>query len=109
MQSVLLLKFVLAVIFTEAITEVITKSEIFTPLRKFFFKKGRDSNISAWFHSLFDCGYCFSVWSGWLTAILFFREVQLVHGSIDWFIIGVVLHRLANLFHNIVDKIHGVT
>ena len=104
----MIVELILAVILTESITEIITKSELFSPLRIKIFNKAKDSVVFDWFHSLFDCGYCFSVWSGFLVAILFFRDVGLIHPSIDWFFVALVLHRLSNMFHNILDRIHGV-
>ena len=103
-----LITFLLAVIFTEALTEIIVKSEFFSPLRAKIYKLGKGNKFFDWLHRLLDCGYCFSVWAGVLTAVLFFRDVELVHKSIDWFLVGLVLHRLSNLFHNIMDKIHGL-
>ena len=102
----ILIMFLLATILTEAITEIVTKSEIFEPLRANIFKLGQSNKFFTWLHSLLDCGYCFSVWSGALVAILFFRDIHLLHWSIDWFFVALVLHRLANLFHNIMDKVH---
>jgi len=104
----LIVKFLLAIVLTEAITEVITKSQIFSPLRARIFKLGRENKFFDWFHSLLDCGYCFSMWSGILIAILFFRETNLLHWSVDWFFVAVVLHRLSNLFHNLLDRVHGL-
>jgi multidrug transporter EmrE-like cation transporter len=96
----------IAAILTEAITEIVTKSEIFEPFRAKIFKLGQSNKFFTWLHSLLDCGYCFSVWSGVLVAILFFRGTHLLHWSIDWFFVAIVLHRLSNLFHNIMDRIH---
>jgi len=104
----LTIKFLLAIILTEAITEVVVKSELFNPLRAGVFRLGKENKFFHWLHSLLDCGYCFSVWSGMLVSLLFFREVPLIHWSLDWFFIAIVLHRLSNLYHNINDKIHGL-
>jgi len=104
----LIIKFLLAIILTEATTEVITKSEFFHPLRSRIFTLGLGNKFFNWFHNLLDCGYCFSVWAGMLIAILFFREIDLIHYSVDWFFIGLILHRLSNLFHNIIDRLHGL-
>ena len=104
----LLIKFLLAIIFTEAISELITKSEFFEPLRAKVFKIGERNVFFNWLHRLLDCGYCFSVWVGMLVAILFFRDLDLIHFSVDWFFVGIVLHRLSNLFHNIIDRVHGL-
>lgn len=100
-------KFLLAIILTEAITEVITKSEIFNPIRSKIFKLGNNNRFFSWLHNLLDCGYCFSVWAGVSVAILLFKDIHLIHPIIDWFVIGVILHRLSNIFHNIMDRIHG--
>jgi hypothetical protein len=91
----------LAIISVEAITNLLTKSEIFLPVRKFFHDRS-ENKIFSWFHSLLDCGYCTSVWIGWIIAILF-----LLDGLCNFFIIGIGLHRLANLFHHIIDRIWG--
>jgi hypothetical protein len=104
----LLVKFLLAIVLTEATTEIVTKSEIFNPVRKRIFEKGQDNKFFNWLHSLLDCGYCFSVWAGASIAFLFFRDVGLINVYVDWFFVGIVLHRLSNLFHNVVDRIHGL-
>lgn len=104
----ILIKFLLAIVLTEALTEVITKSEIFEPLRRNIFKRGQDNKFFNWVHRLLDCGYCFSVWSGAFTAFLLLRDFDIVCFGLDQFILGVVLHRLSNLFHNVIDRIHGV-
>lgn len=104
----LFLKFLLAVVLTEAITEIVTKSEIFSPLRAKIFGLGQNNKLFNWLHGLLDCGYCFSVWAGVFTAILFFRDINIIHISVDWFFVGLVLHRLSNLFHNYMDKVYDV-
>jgi hypothetical protein len=103
----LVIKFILAIILTEAITEIITKSGIFLPLRAKVFSLGQENIFFKWLHNLLDCGYCFSMWSGMFVAILFFKGIDLLHWSLDWFFVAIVLHRLSNLFHNIMDRVHG--
>ena len=101
-------EFLIAIIITEAITEIIVKSELFFPFRACLFEKGKTNKIFNWFHSLVDCGYCFSVWVGLFTALLFFRESSfLMHKYVDWLFIGLVIHRLSNVFHFLVDKLRG--
>lgn len=102
------LKFLFAVILTEALTEIIVKSEFFSPLRAKIYKLGKKNKFFDWLHQLLDCGYCFSVWVGGLAAFLFFKDVGLLHESIDWFLVGLVLHRLSNFFHNIMDMVHRI-
>lgn len=103
----LFIKFLLAMVLTEAITEVVVKSELFLPIRSKVFDLGKNNKFFMWLHELLDCGYCFSVWSGMFVAILFFRDLNLLHWSVDWFFIGVVLHRLSNLFHNSMDRLNN--
>ncbi len=93
---------VFLIILTEAITQIITKSELFEPIRKFFFDR-RKNKFFNWMHSLLDCGYCTSVWVGWFVAIsfLFFKSMIL-----NVFFIGIVLHRLSNILHFIIDRIN---
>jgi hypothetical protein len=97
-----LIYFLLAIIFTEALTEIVVKSEIFSPLRAKIFKLGQNNKFFNWLHRLFDCGYCFSVWAGALVAF-FVLELRFL----EWFIVTLVLHRLSNLFHNFMDRVHG--
>jgi len=95
-----MIKFLLAIIITEAITEVVVKSELFFPFRGYLFEKGKTDKIFNWFHSLIDCGYCFSVWVGLFISFLLFRESNFfIHSYIDWIFIGLVVHRLSNVFH----------
>ena len=103
----MILELILAAILTEAITEVVVKSELFLPLREKIFNLGKNSRFFSWLHKLLDCGYCFSVWSGTFVAILFFRDLNLLPYNLDCFFIGVVLHRLSNLFHNSVDRLNN--
>lgn len=103
----LLIKFLLAIVLTETITELIVKSEIFKPLRAKIFDLGQTNRFFSWLHDLLDCGYCFSVWAGWAVALVFLRDTPVLNPLIDWFVWGLVLHRLSNLYHNLMDRIHG--
>jgi hypothetical protein len=88
------IRIIIAIIIVEAITNIITKSELFKPVRAYFFNKNK------WIHDLLDCGYCMSVWVGAATAIyLTFFNVEVI----DLFGLGIALHRLSNIFHFIVD------
>jgi hypothetical protein len=98
-----LLIILFAIILTEAITQIITKSELFRPIRKFFFEK-RANKLCKYIHDLLDCGYCTSVWVGWFVviALLYFDNIV-----INVFFAGIVLHRLSNILHFIIDRIQG--
>ena len=100
-------RFVVAIICTEAIVEIITKSSLFDPLRASIFRLGRDNRFFSWLHELIDCGYCFSVWVGLTMALLLLNDLNVVHWGIDWVLIGIVLHRMSNILHNTIDRIHG--
>ena len=102
----MLFKFIFFIILTEAVTEIITKSNLFSPIREFFFNR-RSNALFNWVHDLLDCGYCTSVWIGWFFAVLFFNEELFVNKYIDWFFVGLFLHRLSNLLHNVYDRIYG--
>lgn len=85
----------LVVIATEAITEIIVNSEIFSGLRKFLSK-------SNFFGTLVNCGYCMSVWVAlgtiWVLPKLF--EIVLFDIIIKVF----VIHRLSNLWHELIRR-----
>ena len=101
----MLLRFIVGIILTEAITELVVKSEILSPIRKFFFDR-RKNRLCDKIHSLIDCGYCTSVWFGWFFAILLFNEDLFISKYIDWIFVGLILHRLSNLLHNIYDRVY---
>ncbi len=90
-----------AIILTEAITQIITKSELFKPLRKFFFEK-RKNTFNKYIHELLDCGYCMSVWVGWFVVFVFLYMDSVI---LNVFFAGIVLHRLSNILHFIIDRI----
>jgi hypothetical protein len=96
----LIYKFLCSVVATEAITELMTSSAVFEPLRKFFFNR-RNNKLSNWIHELFDCGYCFSVWSAAFLCILLYIDNKFI----EMFLIFLVIHRLSNLLHDIFSKI----
>lgn len=99
MAVYILTLFVLAFI-TEAIVELVIKSEIFRPIRENIFKLG------TWFQKLFTCGYCFSVWVA-LAAVNAVPEVILPLSDVflvDSLLTVLVVHRMSNITHNVIDK-----
>lgn len=98
----LLLIILFAIVLTEAITQIITKSELFKPIRKFFFNR-RKNKFCSYIHDLLDCGYCTSVWVGWFVVIAFLYLNSVI---LNVFFAGLVLHRLSNILHFIIDRIN---
>jgi hypothetical protein len=96
-----ILKFLFAIVVVEAITNIITKSQFFRPVREFFFNY-RKNKLFSWIHELFDCAYCMSVWIGGLVYICWFCFDSRV---INIIFMGLVLHRLANVLHFIIDRL----
>jgi len=92
----LIYKFLCVIVAAEAITELMTSSAVFMPLRKFFFDR-RTNKIMNWMHELFDCGYCFSVWA----ALFFCMLLYINHIVIDIFLVFLVIHRSSNVLHDI--------
>ena len=101
-MELFLLKIVFAIIVTEAVTEIITKSQLFFPIRRFFFKR-KKYEFCYLIHELLDCGYCTSVWIGVFTSFYLYYES---FNFIMLFLIGLVIHRLSNVLHFIVDRIN---
>ena len=100
------INFVVFVIVTEAITELLTKSDFFKPLRKYLFKHNK--NKVCWFiHEVLDCGYCTSVWVALFTS--YFLMVSLyVNDFLLWFILWILVHRGSNIAHNLIDLMRRV-
>ena len=90
-----------AIILTEAITQLITKSEFFRPIRKFFFSR-KENRFFNWIHDLLDCGYCTSIWVGLFVVIYMIFVNNMI---LNVFFAGIVLHRLSNVLHFIIDRI----
>jgi len=97
-----MIKYLLAIILIEALTELITKSEFFEPLKKFFFRK-KSNRFFNWIHSLLDCGYCTSVWIALFVVVVF---ILLDNFYVNIFFYGIILHRLSNILHFVVDRIN---
>lgn len=98
----LILRFLAAVIATEAITELVVKSEFFAPLRKRLFES--DNRILNFVHEILDCGYCFSVWAGAFSGVMFFVCSNYI---VDLFMIAIIIHRLSNIVHFMIDRLNS--
>lgn len=103
---ILILKFIFAVVFTETITELLTKSEIFRCVRERLFTF-RHKKFAKFLHDLLDCGYCTSVWVGCLMALLLFKDVSIITIYVDWIFIGLIIHRCSNIIHFGIDRLNS--
>jgi hypothetical protein len=90
--------FVLAFL-TEAITQIVIKSTIFEPFRRFVSKAG--SGVK----ELFSCGYCFSFWVAFLLTPYSNLSLPLTgFHLVNTVLLVLVVHRLSNVLHNVIDK-----
>lgn len=112
---VFLVLWVFFVALTESLTEILLKAGPLEPIRALIARKFR------FFADLLSCGYCFSVWVAfsiaWMIpsplniAISFGitdNHVAFVEDYLWWFVNGLILHRLANVFHNKVTNIPDI-
>ena len=84
---------------TEAVVELVIKSAIFLPVRKMIFKLG------SWAEKLFSCGYCFSFWAAFCLVLSSRFSYNLTsNGLLDLLIVVLIVHRLSNILHNVIDK-----
>jgi hypothetical protein len=91
----------LSVVFVEGLTELVTKSVIFEPLREKLAAK------NSFLNKLLQCGYCTSVWVAIFPAV--FTAVLLACSFSLWFVLSafplvVVYHRMSNYLHNVNDS-----
>jgi hypothetical protein len=94
-----MLNLILLAIATEATTNIITKSTMFEPLRKWIFEK-REKKVFRFVNNLIDCPYCTSVW----VAMLLFC----LYGLIPFFsmiLMVLAIHRFSNIIHHIIDRL----
>lgn len=92
--------FLLLIICVEAVTEILVTSSIFTAPRLLI------ARISGTLGVLVHCGYCTSVWVSGVFSWFFVTQIYCFFPNF-WvgFIVTVfVLHRLANLFHELANK-----
>jgi hypothetical protein len=92
------------VVATEALTELLAKSEIFSKFRELILK-------IPFLGEAIKCGYCTSVWVAILpTIVVCSIETPMDHytqgfpSPLIWVIWLVFFHRMSNYLHNINDK-----
>jgi len=87
---------IVALILTEAISEIIVDSYLFSRVRLWLLGPSDDGFVG----KLVSCGYCMSVWVGILMAFLFKLKGAFPYmGECEPIVWGLVLHRASNLGH----------
>lgn len=92
MLSDIILLLLLAVA-AEAITEIVTVSNIFFNFRLWVTK------LNQFFGSLITCGYCFSVWTS--AGLAFFAPTIVSNTVFNYLISIFLIHRFSNILHDI--------
>lgn len=87
---------VAAIIFVEAVTELLLNGEIFERPREIAY------NLSDFTAKLVGCGYCASVWVS--ASIAWALPIGLPYRALDVIVATFVLHRLSNIFHELVAR-----
>lgn len=107
----LIIIYLLSAVAVEAISEIITSSDITFGFRAWIkrlaypedpTKSSKFRKIIAWFDKLISCGYCTSVW---IAAGISLAVPKPVDGALGWVICIFVLHRISNLLHVIYELI----
>jgi hypothetical protein len=96
---------IILIIINEALTELVSKSVFFGPLRDFL--SNHKNPILLFFGRAFQCPYCTSVWvSIFTTSLTFISIIPFVTGIIyiDAFVYFILGHRGSNLFHDSCDR-----
>ena len=106
----IIILYVLSAIAVEAISEIITSSDLTFGFRSWLNKLAfpdvpRDilgRGAVAWFYKLISCGYCTSVWVAAGISIALPKPVE---GILGWVLCVFVVHRVSNLVHVVYELI----
>ena len=103
---ILFLFIILVILNVEATTNIVSKSEIFKPLRKYLFNHS-NNRVGKFFHDLIDCPYCTSVWISlfYICAIFLSVIFNIVALILILFMLVIGLHRLSNILHHLIDRL----
>lgn len=82
-----MIRWVLAIIAVEALTELLVNAEILDKPRNAISK-------IRFFKELFDCGYCLSVWMALFVFGILLLKLEIV-------LVPIVIHRTSNYVHSI--------
>ena len=91
----MLIKFIIAVIFVEAITELVVKGKIFRPVKDWLMKLRPE-----FFGELLVCGYCVAFWGSLISVPIF--SVKVLFNGFGGYVVAIFLvHRCATHLHNL--------
>jgi len=92
------------VLLIESITNILVKSELFLPVRKVLFESRY--KIFKFLGRILDCPYCTSVWvSLFCVAMGYLYFINFLPQIMAFFFVGLILHRLSNILHHVIDRI----
>jgi hypothetical protein len=94
----MMVRLLIALAVTEAVTEIVVASELFEPVRRVMQRAGK-------LGALFTCGYCLSVWVGVGVSYLLRIDLGLVHPGVDPLLVGLVVHRASNVLHELISRL----
>ena len=104
-----LLILLVIVLNVEAVTNILSKSDIFKPLREGLFNtyNNRGNKFAGFAHDLIDCPYCTSVWVStfYILCIYLSANSPLFLYIFTCFCLIIIVHRLSNVVHHIIDRI----
>lgn len=101
-----MLEMLFVIVAVEALTEILTKSSFFYPVRKWIFKKAPTNIFFKFIHRLLDCGYCTSVWISFIMTSFFISYLRFTNIWVfDYLVMSMVIHKGSNLVHNLMDLI----
>jgi hypothetical protein len=83
-----------AIIATEAVTEILTSTTVTHPTRMWLL--GSNKERPRWIGLLANCGRCMSVWIGVAAAFLMMLNGPWWAQCLVW---GIVIHRASNILH----------
>ena len=99
----LILEITVTIILIEAITNILSKSDLFLPIKEFLFNR-RGNKLFKFMHSVMDCPYCLSVWVSFACSMMLYLYLNnLIPIIFIWACGAIILHRLSNILHFLID------
>src|SRR3990172_1252753 len=106
-ESAIWWKWALALVCTEAVTEILVASVLFDRWRRWVAQYQDPPTTLRGI--LVSCGYCVSLWSAWVFAYLFWiAPLPMAWFVPEWIqpaVAGIVLHRMSNWIHGFARQI----